>query len=253
MCGEMSEAHERALCAQAFSRTWDLIPALCRYSQFLDNLRWNFVDFFPQLVLFLLPIVFVWHQAGMAGVAVLAEAAPEAAVSLVLSSRRAAVLSCALWNGLLYSRYLHTFGLLCILVVCSNFVTLVSVSLLSPSILLFATITFFAALINQITNNRVSDVFGFVLQQIVLFFLGFAILGLSQISEFMCSSGWPRTRIWAAQGRLPKMMWIIRVHQALLSFQSCPLVAEWQQRTGGGLSGFKAAVPGFSVIDKNAL
>lgn len=75
----MSEAHERALCAQVFSRAWDLIPALCRYSHVLDTLKWNFVYFFPQLVLFLLPIVFVWHQAGMAGMAVLADPAPEAA------------------------------------------------------------------------------------------------------------------------------------------------------------------------------
>lgn len=95
MCGEMNEAHERALCAQAFSKAWDLIPALCRYSHFLDTSKWNFLNFFPQLVLFLLPIVFVWHQAGLAGMAMLAEAAPEAAVSLMLSSRRAAVLSCA--------------------------------------------------------------------------------------------------------------------------------------------------------------
>lgn len=45
--------------------------------------------------------------------------------------------------------------------------------------------TLFAALFNQITNNHVSDIFGFVVQQIVLFFLGFTILGLSQLSEFM--------------------------------------------------------------------
>lgn len=92
---------------------------------------------------------------------------------------------CFLKRFALHSCYLYTFGFLCILIVCSNFVTVVSVSPLSPSIFPFATITLFAALINQITNNHVSCVFGFDLQQITLFFLGFAILGSSQLSEFM--------------------------------------------------------------------
>lgn len=77
-CGEMSEAHERALCAQAFSRAWDLFSAVCRYSHFLGILKWNFADFFPQLVLFLLPVVFDIRQEWLAGLA------PEAAVSLML-------------------------------------------------------------------------------------------------------------------------------------------------------------------------
>lgn len=116
MCGEMEwcmekwgEAHERALCAQAFSRAWDLISALCRYSHFLATFKWNFVNLFPQSVLLMLPFVFVWHQAGMAGMAVLADPAPEAAVSLILGSRRrAAVLSCAFWSGLLYTHVICT-------------------------------------------------------------------------------------------------------------------------------------------------
>lgn len=61
---------------------------LCRNSHFLDTSKWNFVNLFPQSVLFLLPVVFFW--------AVLADLAPEAAVSLMLSSgSRAALLSCA--------------------------------------------------------------------------------------------------------------------------------------------------------------
>lgn len=75
----MKHVRGRSVLSQAFSRAWDLIPALCRYSHVLDTLKWNFTYFVAQLVLSLLPIVFVWHQAGMAGMALLADPAPEAA------------------------------------------------------------------------------------------------------------------------------------------------------------------------------
>lgn len=52
------------------------------------------------------------------------------------------------------------------------FVNIVSVSPLFPFIVPFVTFMLLAALIKQITNNCASDIFGFVLQQIVLFLLG---------------------------------------------------------------------------------
>lgn len=163
MCGEMEwcmekwgEAHERALCAQAFSRAWDLISALCRYSHFLATFKWNFVNLFSTvgavdaaLCVCLTSGRNGWHgSAGRSG----------AWGCSITDARQQEESSCSElcfleWFAL-HSCYLYTFGFLCILIVCSSSVTLVSVSPLSSSIFPFAAITLFAAWINQITNNR---------------------------------------------------------------------------------------------------
>lgn len=120
-CGEMSEAHERALCAQAFSRAWDLFSAVCRYSHFLGIFKWNFADFFPQLVLFLLPVVFDIRQEWLAG-----QCWQVWLLRLQCHwccARRASVLS-FLKCFALHSHYLYTFEFLCILIACSKFLTL---------------------------------------------------------------------------------------------------------------------------------